>query len=175
MPKFWSLFFLVLFFLGKGNAQSLDTLAPGVDYSYLRLDQVLRFYEKYKLEIVQADNPDLFLEVFTWIGTPYSYGGRSHQGVDCSALASQIYAKVYGKKIGGSCRDIFPKCMPIDNSQIVEGDLVFFNTRGTLTHVGVYLGNNKFVHAAVHGGVMINDLEEAYYKRNFYKAARFTD
>jgi lipoprotein Spr len=60
----------------------------------------------------------------------------------------------------------------IRKDQLKQGDLVFFNTTGGISHVGVYLANNKFVHAAASAGVMISDLEDAYYKRRYIGATR---
>ena len=60
----------------------------------------------------------------------------------------------------------------IPMSDLREGDLVFFNTRGSVSHVGVYLHNNKFVHASTSGGVMISDLNETYWSRKLIGAGR---
>jgi len=60
----------------------------------------------------------------------------------------------------------------IKKEQLQQGDLVFFNTKGGISHVGVYLQNNKFVHASTSGGVMISDLSESYWSKRFVCAAR---
>ena len=75
--------------------------------------------------------------------------------------------------MGGAAGDLFKKCDEIIPADLQEGDLVFFNINGRyLFHVGIYLQNGRFVHAAVHGGVMVSSLDEPYYKRWFSKAGR---
>ncbi|MBK9478665.1 MAG: C40 family peptidase [Bacteroidetes bacterium] len=74
--------------------------------------------------------------------------------------------------IGGSA-DIAKQVQLIEKEHLQTGDLLFFRIkRKRISHVGVYLGNNKFVHAAVKGGVQINDLNEPYYKRYFIRRKR---
>jgi hypothetical protein len=108
-----------------------------------------------------------------WYKTRYQMGGNSKRGIDCSHFAAQVYKNVYGKIISGAASDMYSKLdttfVPQYNLQ--AGDLVFFNINGRhLSHVGVYVGNNEFVHATVHGGVLKSNLNETYYTR-FYKCA----
>ena len=172
----WLSLFLGLLLVGNTiSAQVKDSLIPGNDYSFLKFEQVNSFFKQKEIPLLSADNLDLFFESFSWLGTPYRYAGKTYQGIDCSGLVAAIYDKVFNRKLNGSCRDIFARCEPVEKEQLVEGDFVFFNIRGPLSHVGLYLGNNKFVHASVHGGVMVNDLDESYYKRYFFKVARLIE
>lgn len=150
-----------------------DSLATGIDYSKLRFSEVKSFYDKYDLPILKCESPDLFLESYCWIGTPYKYAGNSADGIDCSGFVTVLYEKIYGKKLSGGSRDIITKCMIVERDSLKEGDLIFFTiARGAVSHVGVYLGKNKFVHASTQGGVMISDLNEPYYNKYFYKVGR---
>ncbi len=164
----------LLFFLGTQISIAQYDSIPGKDYSYLN-------FVRYKISIINTDyhkchdNADLYFEIYDWKGTPYQYGGRSKRGVDCSDFVSVMYERIYNKKAQGSCTDIYKKTYEIDVSQLTEGDLVFFSIRSYMSHVGLYLGNNKFAHATVHGGVMVSDLNEPYYKKHFLKAARFSE
>jgi len=80
---------------------------------------------------------------------------------------------VYNITITGSVVDIYKNCKHIKASQLKEGDLVFFKiNKRSVSHVGVYLHNQKFVHASVHTGVTIDDLGEDYYKKYFCGAGR---
>ncbi|HET6244585.1 MAG: C40 family peptidase [Bacteroidetes bacterium] len=127
------------------------------------------------LEVKPNDISDVKLYEFIdkWLGVPYKYGGRCTTGVDCSNLATLIYAEVYDKSFSGSSASLFNLCKEVSKEELQEGDLVFFKIEQTkISHIGVYLHNNKFVHSTTKRGVMISDLNEAYYKKYFFKAGR---
>lgn len=133
--------------------------------------------EKYAAKLaVSADNITnytLYSFIDDWYGTPYHYAGHSKNGIDCSDFATILYQTVYGRDISGTAGDQFEKCRVIAKDNLEEGDLVFFKINSkSVSHVGVYLQNNKFVHASVHNGVIISDLDETYYKQYFYKGGR---
>ncbi len=80
---------------------------------------------------------------------------------------------VYCINLSGGSTDIWTQVKPIEKSDLQEGDILFFKIKkGKISHVGIYLGNNKFAHASVAEGVIISDLDEAYYKKYFYKGGR---
>lgn len=127
------------------------------------------------MEISEADNHKLYHEIKGWIGTPYRYGGNTHDGVDCSGFIVNLYHKVYGVKLQRSSELIYKNnCSKIEKSQLCEGDLVFFKTgKGKrISHVGIYLKNGKFAHASTSRGVIISSLDDDYYRRNFLQAGR---
>ncbi|OFZ00922.1 MAG: hypothetical protein A3K10_02245 [Bacteroidetes bacterium RIFCSPLOWO2_12_FULL_31_6] len=133
--------------------------------------------EKYatllNVEENRIENVKLYSFIDEWYGVPYKYGGKNKSGIDCSNFTSTLYSNTYGKSISGSSSSIFEQCKVISKSNLEEGDLVFFKIDGDkISHIGVYLQNNKFVHATTKKGVMINDLDELYYKKYFYKAGR---
>ncbi len=108
-----------------------------------------------------------------WYGVPYKYGGKDKNGIDCSAFSSRLLANVYGISVAGSAQELYDLCKSADVSDLKEGDLVFFKIESKkITHVGVYLMNNKFVHATTRKGIMINDLSEAYYKKYFFSGGK---
>lgn len=115
-----------------------------------------------------------------WYGTPYRYGGTSRGGIDCSAFAFLLMSSVYGvASLPRTSKEQYDACEHISRGQLQEGDLVFFHTLSGkkhqgVTHVGVYLRNNKFVHASV-SGVMISDMNEGYYDEHFVGAGRIVD
>ena len=114
-------------------------------------------------------------EIESWIGVPYRYGGHSRKGTDCSGLVMEVYAAVYGKKLTHNSADLYNKeCRHIKERELREGDLVFFrfSKSGRINHVGIYLDNGNFVHASSSRGVIISNLDEAYYSRGFVGAGR---
>jgi lipoprotein Spr len=118
-------------------------------------------------------NTDLFRFIEDWWGTPYVYGGKNKNGVDCSGFTNNLLSQVFRLPAGGSSAQLYSKSKKVSNSQMHEGDLVFFKTNGTsVSHVGVYLVNDKFVHASTSSGVMISDLNESYWKKYYVGGGR---
>lgn len=122
-----------------------------------------------------TSNVKLFQFVYDWIGTPYHYGGSSKKGIDCSAFTKELYSKVFNLDIERNSRDIFSMVSPVKKDELKEGDLVFFKIHSSkISHVGIYLGNNKFAHAS-NKGVSINNLDDDYYSRYFFRGGRLLD
>ena len=114
----------------------------------------------------------LYSFIDMWLGTPYRYGGNSMNGTDCSGLAQTFYKEIYKIDITRDAGSQFKECDVISNEDLMEGDLVFFKIGSKfISHVGIYLGNNKFFHASSKG-VMISDLTEKYYAKYFFKSGR---
>lgn len=121
----------------------------------------------------QIANIKLYSFIDNWYAIPYQYAGKSKKGVDCSGLASLLYQQVYNKQVSGPAASIYKLCIPLPRKELQEGDLVFFKIESNdITHIGIYLQNNKFVHASTKRGVIISDLDEAYYKKYYYKGGR---
>lgn len=134
----------------------------------IALSPVHLFYSHYGLSPDTASTPQLYYDIFSWIGTRYHYGGHSQQGIDCSGFVSAIYRSAYCINVSGGSKDLYSQVDTVSKKNLKEGDILFFKIRnGQISHVGIYLGNNKFAHASVHGGVMIDDLDEPYYKKYF--------
>lgn len=123
-----------------------------------------------------TSNVKLYQFVYDWLGTPYRLGGTGENGIDCSGFAYQLYDKVFNTVIGNNSRNIFSMVNPINKEELKEGDLVFFKINSSaISHVGVYLGDNKFAHASSSRGVMISNLNEPYWKRYYYKGGRLLE
>ena len=108
------------------------------------------------------------------IDTGYRFGGKNPEaGLDCSGMVAYIYNKAAGVKVSGSAADIARKGRQIEREDLRPGDLVFFNTRNApFSHVGVYIGDGRFVHApSSNGKVRIDQLGATYYAQR-YEAAR---
>jgi len=122
-----------------------------------------------------TSNMKLFHFVYDWIGTPYRFGGDSRRGIDCSAFTKELYSNVFNMDIQRNSRDIFSMVSPVKRDELKEGDLVFFKIHSRrISHVGIYLGNNRFAHASSRG-VAISSLDDAYYKRYFYRGGRMLE
>ncbi|MBI5727131.1 MAG: C40 family peptidase [Ignavibacteriales bacterium] len=107
--------------------------------------------------------------------TPYQYGGNDLDGIDCSGFTLNVYAQAFNEKLPRSAREQFQVGETISSRDDLKfGDLVFFNTRRRVRpgHVGIYIGDNKFVHASSSYGVKISSLDEDYYNRKYMGARR---
>ena len=111
-----------------------------------------------------------FLE--EWYGTRYRMGGTTKKGIDCSAFTKSLMFVVYKLEIPRTAREQYKNCERIRKDELMEGDLVFFNTRGGVSHVGVYITNGYFVHSSSSEGVMISNLEDSYYCKRFIGGGR---
>jgi cell wall-associated NlpC family hydrolase len=126
-------------------------------------------------EILQAPKSDiknvkLYSFIDDWYGSIYKYGGLSKSGVDCSGFCNVLYSEVYNKQIQRTTSQLSKKINKTSKSNLKEGDLVFFNiSKKKNSHVGVYLKNNRFVHASSSKGVIISSLDNPYYKKTYNK------
>lgn len=129
--------------------------------------------QKTGLPVDTASELELYYQMYEWLGTRYRFGGETKRGIDCSGFTGIVYEKVYKRVLPRDSRSMYKMTNPIPRSQMKEGDLLFFRIRrGQVSHVGIYLGNNKFVHASTTQGVIVSDLREDYYRRYFFKAGR---
>jgi lipoprotein Spr len=118
-------------------------------------------------------NLKLFSFIDEWYGTPYRFGGSTKDGIDCSAFSGSLMTSVFGVGLPRMAKDQYSVCEHVQKNHLEAGDLVFFHTtRKGISHVGVYLGNNKFVHASLNYGVTISDLMDPYYARTFRGGGR---
>ncbi|MBE8712749.1 C40 family peptidase [Sphingobacterium hungaricum] len=118
-------------------------------------------------------NTKLYQFVYEWLGTPYRLGGDSKRGIDCSKFSLALYENVFNTTIGYNSRNQYTNVTPVRKNDLQAGDLVFFKIRSkSITHVGVYLGDDKFAHASSSKGVMVSNLNEAYWKRYYYNGGR---
>ena len=121
-------------------------------------------------------NVELLAQMEKWYGTQYCFGGSTDSCIDCSSFTQVILRDVYNVKIPRNSQQQFDASTKIETENLKEGDLVFFNTVSAsmiITHVGVYVCNNKFVHASTSKGVTINDLSEKYFAKAYRGAGRF--
>ena len=109
-----------------------------------------------------------------FLGVPYVYGGSSPSGFDCSGFTSYVY-KHFGYTINRVAADQAKNGTYVEKGSLQQGDLVFFSRNGgsSVGHVGIYIGENKFIHASSPGSdVKINSLSDAYYLKNYITARK---
>ncbi|HEX9656210.1 MAG TPA: C40 family peptidase [Bacteroidota bacterium] len=120
---------------------------------------------------VNRDN--FLLEVVSYLGVPYVYGGSSDKGMDCSGFSSTVYAHAVGKELPRTTTQQYEVGRGVRKNDLRFGDLVFFNTTGrNPSHVGVYIEDDLFAHASVSSGVTLSSLESTYYKKRYVGARR---
>ncbi len=122
--------------------------------------------------VESLNNKSLLSFIDEWWGTKYRFGGTNKNGVDCSSFSEKLMGTVFGFALPRTAREQYAKCLKVVKNQLAEGDLVFFNTRGGVSHVGVYLGEGKFVHSSSSKGVAVNNLDDNYWKSRFIAGGR---
>ncbi|MFC0142014.1 bifunctional murein DD-endopeptidase/murein LD-carboxypeptidase [Erwinia mallotivora] len=107
-----------------------------------------------------------------WKGVRYRLGGTSKRGIDCSAFVQTTFREQFGLDLPRSTYEQEDSGKSIQRAKLRPGDLVLFRAGSTGRHVGIYLGNDNFVHASTSNGVMISNLNEAYWKNRYRDARR---
>lgn len=116
-------------------------------------------------------NPRLYRFIDNWMGVPHKIGGMDKNGIDCSGFTAILEKEVYDRTFPRTARQMAESVKRKYEDELQEGDLVFFDFDGQkFSHVGVYLRNNKFVHASTSKGVIISDLKDSWYYKSFSRA-----
>ncbi len=148
-----------------------------IPYFNIETGDILHFKYAIKMdiEVEKLMNTALYDFIDYWWGTPYKLGGATKKGIDCSAFTQLLLSSIYDIKIPRTAYAQKTTVQPVEPEDLREGDLIFFNTRGRgISHVGIYLHDNKFVHAASSRGVMISSLTENYWTKRYAGAGRAT-
>ena len=127
------------------------------------------------LPATEAGN-EVAIYALSLIDTGYRFGGKNPSaGLDCSGMVSYIFGKAANFKVSGSAADIARQGRQIDPGQLRAGDLVFFNTMNKpFSHVGIYLGDGRFVHApSTNGKVHIARMDNPYFAKRFEMARSY--
>ena len=132
-----------------------------------------------RTELQKATANEVLFRAISLVGTPYRYGGNTPQtGFDCSGLIGYIFRDVTGVSLPRSAEAISELAAPkIGRAKLAPGDLVFFRDGRTVSHIGIYVGEGRFVHAPNSGGtVRIDPLDGDYWRQHYDGAKRlFTE
>jgi lipoprotein Spr len=134
----------------------------------------LKYSIQMDIAVEEINNIPLLQKIDEWWGTPYVLGGSSKRGVDCSYFTLDVMNAIYNTNLKRTAAEQYTQSEKIDWSDLKEGDLIFFKTDASrsITHVGIYMTNNKFVHASTSQGVTISDLSEPYWQKRLYSLGR---
>src|SRR5690606_13643106 len=120
------------------------------------------------VDVSDIENIELYRYIDEWMGIPHRLGGQDRRGIDCSAFANQLVREVYGKQLPRTADDMSKIIKRKYENQLKEWDLVFFKFGGRrFDHVGIYLGNSRFVHVSTSKGVIISNLKDPLYYQYF--------
>ena len=123
-----------------------------------------------------APPDDIPIYAVSLVGSPYRLGGTSPEtGVDCSGFVGHVFRQTTGLQLPRDSRAISEATQPLAQDELQPGDLVFFNTlQRAFSHVGIYLGDDRFVHASSSrtGMVMVSRLKDRYWREHFDGARR---
>lgn len=137
-----------------------------------------RFIKNYKhLEKISSaltDREKMLFAMVEYLDTPYQYGGNGFSGIDCSAFTQNIFNSTVGHTLPRTASEQYRLGEPVTRPDLEFGDLVFFNTtrRSYPGHVGIYIGNDMFVHASSSLGVTISSLKSTYFDQRFIEGKR---
>lgn len=109
-----------------------------------------------------------------WKNVKYKMGGTSKNGIDCSAFTQKIYKEKFNITLPRTTITQVNVGTEVKKSELIPGDLVFFKTSKTDKHVGVYVGDNKFLHASIKG-IQYTSLDKPFYKKNYWTSRRIID
>jgi cell wall-associated NlpC family hydrolase len=112
-------------------------------------------------------------EILSLLGTPYVWGGKDEDGIDCSAFTQRIFHNAFLVSLPRTTKEQIREGKTVPTSSLLFGDLLFFNTTGeSPSHVGIFLDDELFAHASQSFGVTISSLESTYYKEKYIGARR---
>ncbi len=124
------------------------------------------------VDVENVTGSSIYNFIEEWFGTRYRMGGTTKKGIDCSAFTGTLLSSVYSFSVPRTAREQYASSQHLLKDELLTGDLVFFNTRGGVSHVGIYLTNGHFVHSSSSKGVTISSLNDSYYAKKYIGGGR---
>ncbi|MCI9353098.1 MAG: C40 family peptidase [Lawsonibacter sp.] len=166
--------------LPTGRVVEFQSLEDGwykIDAGYISADYV-KEVDASQINATALKGQEVANYALQFVGCRYVHGGTSPKGFDCSGLTTYVY-KQFGYTLNRTCSGQLKNGRPVSMSELQPGDLVIFkkgNTKEAATHVGLYIGNNQFVHASTPKvGVIISSMSSAYYTTGFVGGRRIVE
>ena len=135
--------------------------------------------ETVKVNKVKGSQKKIVQEAMSWLGTPYKYAGSEKgRGTDCSGLVLRVYEDAGGVKLPRNSKKQSEFCKRLKKKEVRPGDLVFFATgkdADAISHVGIMIDDNQFIHASTKKGVILSEMTTPYYERTFKMYGRVPD
>jgi probable lipoprotein NlpC len=158
------LFLLAILFIVTGCSSVQHDTAAQVD--------VIQATSAADLHNSNAIKATLLRQYKEWYKTPYKMGGLSKDGIDCSGFAYITFRSKFGYTLPRATESQAQTGKQVARNKLQTGDLVFFKTSLYYNHVGIYLGDSRFLHASTSKGVIISNLNEQYWKERYWTARR---
>lgn len=161
----------------NSNVVQVSYVEPKKELSTSSIESAGSLQLKYAIvfdaTVEKLTNVAMLQSIDQWWGTRYCLGGSTKNCIDCSAFTKAVLKDVYDVEMPRTAQQQYEATQRIEPEELQEGDLVFFYTSGRrISHVGIYIMNNKFVHAAASQGVTVSDLNDSYWKERYRGAGR---
>ncbi len=166
--NFWTVFVIFIAVFGLSSCKSKKIISDANVG-----DKALKQRYARLLDVSEGDikNEKLYRFIDQWMGVPYRYAGMDRRGVDCSGFVVILEKEIFNKGVPRVSRQMAASVKRKFEEDLQEGDLVFFNFNGQVFgHVGIYLQNNRFVHASSSKGVTISNLKDPWFYKYFSRA-----
>ncbi|NLD99562.1 MAG: C40 family peptidase [Fibrobacter sp.] len=162
------LFLLVLMYLICGCTPSVRYVRDSSSAKKTEYEPAIQQNSLNTINKNHITDEQLLKAVSSYIGTPYKYGGMDRRGLDCSGFVCCVFRDVLDVKLPHNSFELYKMGTSVSVRRAIQGDLVFFRgRRRIIDHVGIYLGDGKFVHASTNRGVIYSELSQDYYKSHF--------
>lgn len=138
----------------------------------MEANSVTRSGERVDMSNLEQVRKQLLGQLSEWKGVPYRFGGMTKQGVDCSGFVYLAFVNEFDIRLPRTTSHQVTQGVIVDKEDLVPGDLVFFNTSYKDRHVGIYVGDDQFIHASSSRGVMMSSLENPYWQDAYWHSRR---